>query len=109
MSHKSENCVPLQIENLSINTIEDIEKLDSSTPAVWLFVLPCGPLSTDIKLADFMEHLRGFLKNAHENSVICFLTNAPAAADILTNIQNSLRYQLWISIKYEKPLLRKGT
>ena len=40
MSHQSENCKPLNINNVSISQYQELNKIDSSNPAVFLFVLP---------------------------------------------------------------------
>ena len=84
MSHQSEQCVPLIINKVEINNVNDIKTIDPSNPAVWLFILPYNPSCKEIKIdKGFINCLETFISRANNETVICFLSSAQTSAELL--------------------------
>lgn len=109
MPHQSEQCVPLRINKIKIDNYNDIKNIDASNASVWFFILPYGPSSKEINIGEkFLNCLEEFVCRANNETLLCFLASAQTSAELLLNLQEKLHYKLWVSIKYEKPVLRKG-
>lgn len=108
MSHKSEQSAPLRINKIKINNENDIKNIDPSNPAVWLFILPYDSSHNEINIKkEFLNCLDVLISQADRETVICFLSSAQTSAELLLDLQEKLHYKLWVSVKYEKPILRK--
>lgn len=108
MPHQSEQCIPLRIDEIKISSENDFRNIDPSNPAVWLFILPQDSSYKEIKIDDkFLSCIDEFIVRADTETVVCFLTSAQLSAELLRNLKETLHYQLWVSVKYEKPVLRK--
>ncbi|MBN2212417.1 MAG: site-specific DNA-methyltransferase [Sedimentisphaerales bacterium] len=100
MTQMSENCTPLKIRDVEIRDIREIKKPDSSQPAVWFFVMPYDSSRIKVNLTDdFYERLNEFAQNADEQTILCFQTVPQTASELVLNLQGTLHYKLWISIK----------
>ena len=109
MPHKSEQCDPLRINKIKIKNENDIKNIDPSNPAVWLFILPYDSSHNEINInKEFLNCLEVFISHADRETVICFLSSVQTSAELLLNLQEKLYYKLWLSVKYEKPIVRKG-
>src|SRR4030042_5310112 len=109
MSHQSEQCIPLRINKIKIDNYNDINNIGASDAAVWFFILPYGHSSKEINISKkFLNCLEGFIHRANNETVLCFLASTQTSAELMLNLQEKLHYKLWVSVKYEKPVLRKG-
>lgn len=103
MAHQSENCKPLRFEKLSINSPEDLAKIDASKPAVWLFILPYGPLeSASPNLKEWNAAFKSYITNCNEQTTICVLTSPEFAANFWPMVEHYLHFQLWITVKLKE-------
>jgi len=110
MAHQSENCTPLEIGDIELRTLAELADVNSSVPAVWFLVLPFGDSHNQAKICgDFYERLNSLVDHAHEATVICILTTAQTACEMLPALQEKLRYQLWIAVKHDKPINKPAT
>ena len=108
MPHQSEQCIPLRIDDIKISSENDFRNIDPSNPAVWLFILPKDSSYKEIKIDEkFLICMKDFIGRADNDTVVCFLASAQTSAELLLNLQEILYYKLWVSVKYEKPFLRK--
>ncbi|MFA5239266.1 MAG: DNA methyltransferase [Phycisphaerae bacterium] len=109
MSHQSENCLPLRIKNLKVDNIVEIKELAPSIPAVYLFILPYNSSSNELEITkDFIKSLKGFISRGDNETVICFLASPQTASKLLLDLQKEINYKLWVSVKYDKPIIREG-
>lgn len=109
MAHKSENCVPLKIKNVKMKNIEEVRYLDSSTPAVWFFILPYNSSCNEIKFNKvFIKCLEEFINKGDKETVLCLLASPQTSLEVLLNLQEITHYKLWVSVKYDKSIYQEG-
>ncbi len=107
MAQMSENCVPLKVRDVKIRDVDKISQLNPSRPAVWLFVLPYNSSLIGVDLPHlFLKRLEEFAHNADDQTLLCFLTTPQTASDLALTLQDTLYYKLWVSIKYNEPIIR---
>jgi DNA modification methylase len=108
MAHQSENCIPLKIENIKLGNITEVKNIDSSIPAIWLFILPFNSSNNDVIITkDFINYLEEFVSRGGNDTVVCFISSPQTASELLLNAPENLHYKLWISVKYKKPIIIK--
>lgn len=109
MPHQSESCIPLRVNRIAIKDVNDLAVLDSSNPAVWFFVLPYDSSQNEVKIStEFLNCLEKFVNHADSKTIMCFLSSSQTSAELLLSIQEKLHYKLWVSVKYDKPIRRRG-
>jgi site-specific DNA-methyltransferase (adenine-specific) len=108
MTHQSENSHPLKVTTIEVECTDDLTRLDSSSPGVWLFILPFDSSRDKVRLSELHKGLRSFLEHANKETVVCFLTSSQTACDMLPVLQRQLHYKLWVAVKYDHPIELKG-
>ena len=109
MSHQCEKCLPLRVENIKVDNFVKIKTLDPSSSAVWFFALPYDSSCNELELPkDFIEILKEFFSRAGNETLVCFLASPQTASKLLLNLQKEMHYKLWVSAKYDKPIIEQG-
>ncbi len=102
MAHQSINSSPLKLKKLAPKSPDDLAAIRAGEAAVWLLIMPYDPARPFLNDMDkWSETFKEFARNCHQQSVVCILTTATNAATLWPEIEHSLHYQLWVTVKLE--------
>lgn len=110
MTHFSENSIPLMRKVHEVVNIESLSCLPNQCTKsdVWFIIMPWDHSLIESRSDETISPLVKFSDNLHEGSTLCILTSQSEAINVLQILQEKLTYQLWISIKLDKPLYNDG-
>lgn len=100
MSHFAENCRPLDLATVSINSLTQLSSLEMNGAEVVFFWLPWGRTAGDAKRsAASFETIAAFLQKLSDASTVAILTTPPDAAIMLSSLTQALSFKLWVAVK----------
>lgn len=109
MSHKSENCLPLKIIEESVIVLEENSKRLWQNPSIWLFYLPTEEQKNFNTIEFLNNYLINFIDKLDDLSVVCFLSNAEIACQVISVIEKCINFKVWVAIKRDQPLIYETT
>lgn len=106
MAHLSENSERLEVKNIQLVTSEHLYASVQDTDGVHLFVLP-GLTSSflELRLDAIGELIEKAISKISNNSTVIIVGETIDLVDIHHQVQDSLKYQLWISVKRKNPIV----
>ncbi len=108
MAHQSEDSIPLSGKEINIKEWNDLRKIAISEKDIHLFHLdtedPYSPAEADA----IVSNLNPALSIMAATSVVCFLASPENALHLIPEIQKSLNFKLWISIRRENPIAKEN-
>ena len=108
MAHQSEEVKPLDIIRVSLSRVDQLSVSDKGSH-IWLLILPYGRLQTENKKEEtWLDHLHKFADVLPDDSVLCILTTPVDAANTWMQLADVLHFQLWVAIKFKKPIFKKA-
>jgi site-specific DNA-methyltransferase (adenine-specific) len=100
MAHCSEGSERLDLSIVSLSSLSHLKNIDRSVAAVYLFWLPFDRTNDDaINSKDSFAKVADFCSQINEESTVCILTTPPDAALLLSELENTLRFQSWVVVK----------
>jgi DNA modification methylase len=100
MAHWSEEAKKLEIVSHRIDALDQLNYLGENTSEVSLFWFPFWRTTFDSRNSkQAVDKLVEYCSRLSETSVACFLTTPEDAALLVPNLEQHLRYQLWIAVK----------
>ena len=106
MAHKSENAIPLTVQNISITSLGQLDNFPGQSGHVYLFRLPPGRTDQDAwQSQQVFQKLAAFCANLDSQATICILTTPPDAARLCLYLVPPLKFQLWVAIKNDQPVI----
>ena len=109
MAHSSENAKTLTLRKCEVRAAGDLASLGAPDPAVWLLVLPFDPGTSGYRLsAEWTEAIQAFAAKAHPEAIVAILTTPEVAARLWPELEQHLRFQLWVAVQTRQPVQREG-
>jgi DNA modification methylase len=109
MAHSSENAKTLALRQSDVKSAKELVSLGSQDPAVWLLVLPFDPGTSGYRLSStWTEAIQEFAAKAHPEATITILTAPEVAANLWPELEQHLRFQLWVAVQTKQPVEREG-
>jgi site-specific DNA-methyltransferase (adenine-specific) len=110
MAHKSDTASRLRIETVCLSRWEQLTAPERPNSDVWLIVLPFGRRLRDAKESrGWLQQLRTFAEGLGPHAVLAVLTSAEDAAVTWLELGKALKFQLWVAVKLQNPLMTTTT
>lgn len=109
MAHRSETNCSLSRKHVKVGCASDLAVLEARQPAVWTFLLPFAPSVTGCRVSgEWVSALRAFLGRMNGQSTVCILTTPEGAATLWPQLEDLLRFHLWVGVKIRRPEVTAG-
>ncbi len=86
------------------NTILNVHKNGS----VYFFHYPTKTIRTKISYNYFAKNLFKFNTELPDDSIVCYLLDSLNACELISQVQGSLKYRLWIAVERKTPIAING-
>lgn len=108
MAHFSENSRPLSYSFVKLHKSSELTALGTEQPDVWCFLLSLDQKEDNQQEQAFTNDLVTFSKRLHPDSLLTILTSPQNAAKLYLHLKSFVKFQLWIVVKLDTPIPRKG-
>src|SRR4030067_324853 len=110
MTHLSEDCRRLSIQQHQVHSWEElIKKIRGFADVCVLRLPPCMPGEYRSRLQNINEIVYAVTANLGPEATLVTIGDVIDLVHIHTNLNTSMRYQLWIAVKRTTPLLLNST
>lgn len=105
MSHKSENCLPLKVIEIQPSALEDNYQTIGKNSNVYFLHLPTIKQCKIKEISNLKDYLISFANELDDKSVLCILSNAEIACQVISFLEKSTYFKLWVAIKRSQALM----
>lgn len=83
-----------------ISQLSQLGDIKSDLPNVYFFQFPFLENQESLQISEqFLFNLSQYCSQLHQESVVCILSTPPDAALILSHLEGTLKFHLWIAVK----------
>lgn len=108
MAHRSEDSTPLSGKEIQLREWNELRNLKTTEKDVHLFHLDTESPYSTAEIEEIVSNLNPVLLKMAAPSVVCFLVSPENALHLIPEIQKSLHYKLWISVRRENPIAKEN-